>query len=229
MEMMGSIPRSDVAGNIFHAYNRANAGGQLFATQKDYLAFEAIIIEAQKRFKVKIYAYCIMPNHWHFVIEPTCDGGMAEFFHWVTTTHVKRWHRAHNTLGGGHIYQGSYKSNLCESDEHFLRLVRYVERNALRAMIVPVAEQWRWGSAWSRLIGTPKGVAGVCLSEWPIEMPLDYRQILNEPQSSSELEAIRHALKRGAPLGSQMWCDEMVREYGLEKAVRPRGRPKKDP
>ena len=84
-----------------------------------------------------ILAYCLMPNHWHLVLYPRADGDLAQFLQRVTMTHTQRYHAKSRTVGYGHIYQGRYKSLWVESDRHFLALVRYVERNAQRAGLVP--------------------------------------------------------------------------------------------
>lgn len=222
---MGAQRRVDVGGNIYHAYNRGNAGGQIFVTPKDYVAFEHIVMEAKMLTKMRILAYCVMPNHWHFVLHPVNDGDMALFFHRLTVTHAKRWHMVRGSTGQGHIYQGTYKSNLCQDDVHFLRLARYVERNALRANLVLRAEDWQWSSGWRRQNGSEQQQA--LLSEWPVDPPANYTETLNAPQSDEELVAIRTALKRGSPFGAGSWFDDMVREYGLESTLRPRGRPHK--
>ncbi len=220
---MGKVPRVDVGDLVYHAWNRGNAGGQLFVTNKDYQAFESLLVEARVFTDMRILAYCIMPNHWHFVLHPRKDGDLGRFFHWLTLTHTQRWHVVRNSVGMGHIYQGRYKSNMCESDEHFLRLVRYVERNASRAGLVGRAEEWRWSSGWVRYNGTPQQQS--ILSEWPVLEPIEYRNILNEVEPEEDLSTIRNALTRGSPYGSEAWSSSMVAIHRLESTIRPRGRP----
>ncbi len=218
---MGKIPRVDVARIIYHAYNRAVEDSLLFVNNADYKAFEDILEEAKKKFPVHIFAYCLMPNHWHMVVQPQEDGVLALFFHWITNTHAKRKRSFLESVGKGHIYQGTYKTNICEEDAHFLRLVRYVERNALRAKLVGTAEKWRWSSAWRRTYGTAQKKN--LLSEWPVPEPREYLSLLNNPQTTEELEEIRQSLRRGSPYGSGMWKDEAVRKFHLESTTRPRG------
>jgi hypothetical protein len=118
---------------------------------------------------MRLLAYCIMPNHWHLVLYPRKDGDLSKFVNWLTLTHTQRRHAAHRTIGHGHLYQGRYKSFLCEKDAHFLQFVRYVERNPLRANLVRRASDWRWGSLWRRTHGTPKHQA--LLHAWPVPEP----------------------------------------------------------
>jgi len=220
---MGKVPRVDVKDLVYHAWNRGNASGKIFLTNKDYLAFENIIRFASIHIGMRILAYCIMPNHWHFVLQPREDGDLARFFQWLTLTHTQRWHAVRGSAGQGHIYQGRYKSNICESNEHFLRLVRYVERNALRAGLAKRAEDWRWSSAWLRKNGTQHQKK--LLHDWPVTRPANYADIVNEPESDEELLALRTALQRGRPYGADEWTGKMVEKYKLEASFRPRGRP----
>jgi putative transposase len=218
---MGKVPRVDVADLVYHAYNRGNAGSQLFFCDKDYLAFENVIEEAKIKAEIRILAYCIMPNHWHFVLYPEKDSQLQVFFHWLTLTHTQRWQVVRNFVGHGHVYQGRYKSNICENNEHFLNLVRYVERNAVRANLVERAEDWRWSSVWRRENGTEKQKQ--LLSEWPVPVPQNYLETLIKFENSDDLDELRRCLKRGRPYGSGEWTVEMVREHGLEASVRSRG------
>ncbi|MEK7628655.1 MAG: transposase [Patescibacteria group bacterium] len=166
-----------------------------------------------------------MPNHWHLVVHTRKDGDLTKFVNWLTLTHTQRWHSAHKTIGHGHLYQGRYKSFLCEQDDHFMQLVRYVERNPLRARLVKKAEGWQWGSVWRREKGTLQEQS--LLSEWPVSIPKNYITLLNEPQSEVEVEAMRQSIARGNPFGSDSWVRRVIKRYDLETTVRPRGRPKK--
>ena len=82
---------------------------------------------------------------------PRRDGELSDFMHWLTLTHTQRWHAHYQNVGTGHLYQGRFKSFPIEADEHYLTVLRYAERNALRAKLVARAEAWRWGSLWRRV------------------------------------------------------------------------------
>ena len=196
---MGRAMRTDVADYIYHVLNRANARAALFAQKQDYQLFESILEEAVDRDDMRLFAFTVMPNHWHLVLQPRKDGDLQKFMNWLTLTHTQRWHAQHGTTGYGHLYQGRYKSFLCEEDKYFLQLVRYVERNPLRANLVDKADTWQWGSIYRRMRGSPEQKK--ILSEWPVRVPSDYPSFLNEPQTPMELESIRIAMRRGNPFG----------------------------
>lgn len=222
---MPRSPRTDIGGYVYHVLNRANARVQIFDDEKDYELFEAILEEAVRRYDMRLLAYCVMPNHWHLVVYPKKDGDLSKFMGWLTNTHTRRWHVSKDTVGQGHLYQGRYKSFLCQRDEHYLTLVRYVERNAKQANLVKKAQSWKWSSAWRRESGTARQKK--ILSNWPVLMPDDYLVGLNKPMPDKEQQAIELAIDRGRPFGQEAWQARMVEKFGLESTVRDRGRPRK--
>jgi putative transposase len=143
----------------------------------------------------------------------------------ITLTHTQRYHAQTRTAGYGHIYQGRYKSLPVETGQHFLTLVRYVERNAKRSRLVEKAEDWPWSSVYAGLHGDEKQKQ--LLSPWPVAEPKDYVPWLNHPQPKEEIENIRYAIKRSRPYGSEPWLSEAVAQFGLENTIRNLWRPKK--
>ena len=99
-----------------------------------------------------------------------------------------------------------------------------MERNALRAKLVDRAQGWRWSSVWRRAQGDAKVASW--LSDWPVERPRDWVARVNRPQTTSELEALRLSVQRGRPFGEDAWVRRLVRRFGLESTLTPRGRPK---
>jgi putative transposase len=84
---MPRVARIVPGGVIFHVLNRGNARCRIFEYDRDYEALERIIVETADRVSVQILAYCIMPNPWHIVLQPTRDGELGQFFQRMTTTH----------------------------------------------------------------------------------------------------------------------------------------------
>ena len=148
---MPRAPRADEGGLVYHVLNRGNARGEIFLDRDDYQLFEDLLQEGRTRVDVRILCYCLMPNHWHLVLWPREDGDLSNYMYWLGLTHTSRWHSRYETAGTGHLYQGRYKSFPVQSDEHFLTVCRYVERNPRRANLVRKAENWRWSSLWRRV------------------------------------------------------------------------------
>jgi putative transposase len=141
-------PRLSTGGLAYHVLNRRVGRLPLFEKPADYEAFEKILQEAYERTGIWIAAYGLIPNHWHLLLWPRSDGELSEVMRWGTVTHTQRWHAHRRSSGSGPLYQGRFKSFPVQTDEHFLTVARYVERNALRAKLVKRAGQWRWSSLW---------------------------------------------------------------------------------
>ena len=222
---MPRVDRTDIGGYVYHVLNRANARVQIFDNDKDYKQFEDILEEAIEKYDMRLLSYCIMSNHWHLILYPKKDGDLALFMGWLSNTHTKRWHATKKTIGQGHLYQGRYKSFLCQKDNYFLSLVRYVERNAKKANLVKRAENWRWSSVWRREKGTLKEKK--LLSSWLVSKPENYLVWLNSTQAQEEEKAIQRSIMRGNPFGESKWVQQMIIKHKLETTIRPIGRPKK--
>ncbi len=223
---MPRLPRIDIADELYHIINRANARLPIFFNEKDYRLFELILEEGVGKFGMRLLAYCLMPNHFHLVLYPKKDGGIQKFMQWVTLTHTQRWHSQNKTIGTGHLYQGRYKSFLIQEDDHLLSVIRYVERNPLRAKLVKKAENWGFSSLNKRIFTDGSRVDHGWLAVWPIDEPKDYLAFVNTPMTAGEEEAVRCSVNRGKPFGGELWSEKMVRKYNLEATVRHRGRPR---
>ena len=221
-------PRVAAAGVPFHVLNRAAGRSRIFRTDADYLAFEKALEQTLARRPIGVLAYCIMPNHFHLVLVPRRDGDLSEFMRLLTVTHTQRWHAHHHTAGTGPLYQGRFKSFPAQADEHLLIMIRYVERNALRANLARRAELWRWCSAWRRL-NDPACAWLTPPHDWPAEPPRDWLRLVNTPQTAAEEQAVQTSILRGRPLGSEQWTRRTAARLGLQSTLRPRGRPRVRP
>ena len=134
-------PRISTGGLAYHVLNRRIGRLPLFESPKDYTLFETILNEAVEHRQVRIAAYCLMPNHWHLLLWPREDGELSEVMRWITVTHTQRWHAYHQTAGTGPVYQGRFKSFPIQTDDHFITVARYVERNPLRAPTGPTGRE----------------------------------------------------------------------------------------
>lgn len=81
---MVRIPRAAVGDTVYHVLNRANGREQIFHKEKDYEAFEKILLEAKEKHSMRILSYRLMPNHWHMILYPEADESMPRFMRWVT-------------------------------------------------------------------------------------------------------------------------------------------------
>ena len=223
---MGRPKRVDLGGYVYHVLNRSNGRATIFRKNNDYEAFLTVASQALERVPgMRLLSYCVMPNHWHFVLWPRADGELSHFLHWLTLTHTQRWHAHYRDIGAGHLYQGRYKSFPIAEDDYYLTVSRYVERNALRAGLVSRAEEWLWGSLARR-----RGLAyGPTLSDGPLMLPVQWLRYVNRPQTEAELESIRRSVQRGQPFGAEPWVRQTCAALNLESTLVPRGRPRVRP
>jgi putative transposase len=211
-----------VGGMCYHVLNRGNARAEVFHQQEDYAAFVRLLPLAVERVPMRIVSFCLLPNHFHLVLWPREDGDLGRFMQWLLTSHVRRYHRHYRS--SGHVWQGRFKAFPIQLDEHLLTVLRYVERNPLRANLVRRAEDWRWSSLRERLSGQPSEL----LHPGPVVLPRNWPALVNRPQSEAELAALRRSIARGTPFGSDHWMKLTATRLGLEFTLRPRGRPKKE-
>ncbi len=217
---MPRVRRITAAGVIQHVMNRGNRRATIFRQPSDYRAFVSLLSDAAVRFPVKLFAFCLMPNHWHLVLVAEEESAISSYMRWLTGTHVRRYHRLYGLEGTGHLYQGRYTSIPVQSDRHLLTVLRYVESNAHRARLVSRAEAWPWSS-----LGAPDEVRGKLVSESPVPRPPDWLQRVNQPLRN--LTRLRECITRGRPFGSAVWTSKAAARHGLGFTMRPRGRPRK--
>ena len=215
--------RHAAGGYVYHVLNRAVGRSTLFRKAADFVAFRKVLIQAQSRLDVPLLAYCIMPNHWHLVLWPQRDGELSEFMRWLTVTHTQRWHAHYRSQGTGPVYQGRFKAFPIAEDEHLLTVLRYVERNPLRAAMVSSAAHW----CWSSLGQTYQHLEGPTLHEGPVAKPSDWLTWVDGAETEAELAALRRSVVRGLPYGAEAWQKETAERLGLHATLRPLGRPRK--
>jgi putative transposase len=213
-------------GLIYHVMNRTAGRFRMLRRDADFEALERVLVETHQREPMRILSYCLMGNHWHFVVWPRRDGQLSDFFRWLTHTHTMRWRVAHRSVGDGHLYGGRFKAFAVQTGPRLADVLRYVERNALSAGLVKRAEQWRWTSLWSRDHGRDELRAVLC--DWPIARPANWIERVNaaiDPRELARLELCEH---REQPYGEESWVRRTVKKLGLEHTVRREGRPRKE-
>jgi putative transposase len=218
---MPRSPRIIVADWCYHFINRANRKAEIFHSAADYDAFLDLVGQAQLRTTVPILAYCLMPNHVHFVVRPNSAADLTQWAHWLFTSHAHRYHSRHESTG--HVWQGRFKTFAIQSDQHLLTVLRYVERNALAGKLVGRAEDWRWGSLHWRKRNHPP----LTLSACPVELPGYWNDYVNQAQTAVELAEIRTCVNRQRPFGAKEWVDEAVQRLQNDQSIDPIGRPRK--
>jgi putative transposase len=217
---MPRTARAIVADHCYHLINRGNNQAAIFHEWADYATFLSLVSKTQQCLEVPIIAGCLMPNHLHLVVRPVDKDDLARWTQRLFTTHVRHHHRKY--LTSGRLWQGRFKAFVIQEDEHLTTVIRYVERNALRAGLVTRAEDWRWGSLrWRMAVDQWR----MELTAPPVPLPHNWVDYVNEPQTASELKSIRTSIQRDRPFGADDWVKRQARDLGLLQSLGPLGRP----
>lgn len=217
---MPRIARGLTDGFVFHVLNRGNGKNDIFHKHGDYHAFIGVMAEAVEMFDVNFLAYCLMPNHFHLLLQPDRGIELSRMMQWLMTCHVRRYHQHYGT--SGHVWQGRYKSFIVQEDEHLLTVIRYVEGNPVRSGLAKSANSWRWSSHQERL----NNIGGKILSDLPVVLPANWTEYVDGAMGTCEVERLRKSVNRQAPYGRDEWIKALCGALGLESTVRERGRPK---
>jgi REP element-mobilizing transposase RayT len=135
--------RIEFAGALYHLTSRGNARASVFLGDADRRLFLDVLGDVIDRYRWCCYAYCLMDNHYHLVLQ-TADSNLSRGMRQLNGLYTQRFNRRHDRVG--HVFQGRFKGILVEREPHLLELARYVVLNPVRARMVEQAEQYRWSS-----------------------------------------------------------------------------------
>lgn len=138
---MPRTPRRDLPDGIFHVTCRGVARALLFRDTLDYVALRAQLREVIRRFDWSVYAYCLMPNHYHLILETEREH-LSAGMHRLNFLYAQRFNRRHDRTG--HLFQNRFKTSVIESDAHLVAAIVYVKDNPVRAHLCEQAGDWPW-------------------------------------------------------------------------------------
>jgi putative transposase len=224
---MPRLARSVLERGYFHVLNRGNHRQDLFHRREDFAEFVGLMSQAQQEHPVKLWGYCLMSNHWHLVVEVDRMEDLSGWIHRICHGHVRLYNLRRKELGGGHLYQGRYKSFPIQDDVYLYQVLRYVEANPVRAGLVERAREWPWSSLSQAEIAKDL----FPITRPPLE-PWDRSQAwendVDRPLSEVRQQILRQSIQRGTPLGESEWVEQTVKTLGMETTIRLPGRPSKN-
>lgn len=215
-----------------HIIQRGHYRQMIFARDQDYLYYLKNLKEWKEKLGCKVYAYCLMTNHVHLLVDP---GKRIENLALLMKRVSGRQTRYVNKIAGrkGTLWEGRYKSSPIKTDEYLLTCCRYVELNPVRASIVDDPGDYKWSSYRHKI--------GLEDHDWldldPCYMRLGttkkrceekYKEWMKEGIPEGELEIIREAVQRGQLTGSSRFIEEVLKRIGRRIEFRGQGRPKKE-
>jgi len=219
---MPRIARAVAVSYPHHITQRGNSRQTVFETDKDYLQYLDWLKLYSSKYSLKIWAYCLMKNHVHFIAVPMEPHSLAKTFN---TLHM-RYSQYYNmrNKATGHLWQGRFFS--CVLDErHLYAGIRYVENNPVRVRIVKRAKDYKWSSAR----GHAKVKIDPMLSEdcYLTEDIKDWSSYLGEREETSLIDNIRQNTKTGRPCGDDVFVVKIEELLGRRLGALPWGRPRK--
>jgi len=141
-------------GLLYHIIARGNRRQPTFLTDLDYQVYLTQLATYQKRYGIVLYAYCLMSNHVHLLLQ-TSEAPLAKFMQGLQQSYTQRFNRVHGTVG--HLFQGRYRAIVCERDEYLTTLIRYIHLNPVRARLVDDPDLYPYSGHRAYLAGDRTG------------------------------------------------------------------------
>ena len=140
--------RIEYPGAYYHVMNRGLARSNIFLDDNDRQRFLGLIGETSKLWKVEVYAYCLMANHYHLLVQ-TPGGGLSRAMRHLDGVYTQRFNRAHRR--DGPLLRGRYRAILIDAEEYLMAVARYIHHNPVDAGVVSDIGQYRWSSHYGYL------------------------------------------------------------------------------
>lgn len=137
------MPRIHFEGALFHILSRGNYRQNIFSDREDYQNFQKILSNTKRLLPFQLYAYCLMPNHFHLLIQVDTVP-VSRILHRILTLYANSFNSKHNRTG--HLFQGRFKALVCDRNAYLLQLIRYIHLNPVRSSLVDRPSEWEWSS-----------------------------------------------------------------------------------
>ena len=213
-----------------HIVQRGHNKNATFVLEQDFRYYLETLRKFKNEYSIKIYAWCLMTNHVHLILEPNDDNeSISKLMKRLAgrqSAYVNKLEKRSGTL-----WEGRFKSSPIQSDEYLLPCVRYIELNPVKARMVSKPEDYKWSSYHERLglrndklLDLDPCFLGLSKNEKNrIKM---YKHFLASEISNEETLLLRDSVKRNQLTGNGMFVDEIEKRVGLRIENRGQGRPK---
>src|SRR5688572_33490182 len=106
-------------GSTFHVVNRATVDQLLFRDFGEYLSFLRLLARVLNQVPVDLFAFCLMPNHWHLLLRAATEQELARFMYELSKAHATALRRWRGNVGKGAVYQGRYRASVVHEESYF--------------------------------------------------------------------------------------------------------------
>ena len=180
---------------FYHVVNRGNNRQDVLCKDLDFHVFLSLLMESKQKYPLPIFAYCLMPNHFHLILQAREPENVWRFVHWAMTCFAEYSHAEHKT--SGHLWQGRYKSFLVDNDRYLITAMRYIESNPIRANLVLSCADWPWSSIRNHC----QNAYGGLVDPSPVVLPRDWINFVNAPLTKKEIEIMKKRNRGQSPPG----------------------------
>jgi putative transposase len=227
---MARARRITIAALPHHIIQRGNNRQAIFFNDEDYRFYLQCLRQAKDKCACRIYAYVLMTNHVHLLVEPARERDLGRFMQSVGRRYVRYINQRQGRSGT--LWEGRFKSAVVSRDEHFIVCSRYIELNPVRAGLVPHPEDHPWSSYHHRALGRADELldedpwyAG--LGNSPTERQQAYAGWVASGIGNREWEKIRGATQRGRVIATEDFQRQIEATVGRRLVGESRGRPRK--
>jgi len=211
---MGRPLRLECADTFYHVFSRGNERRLVFYGDRDYLHFLELLGLLSERFEVELWAYVLMPNHYHLVLR-TLRPNLSRAMQWLGVAYTNWFNARHERAG--HLFQGRFKGFVVENEHYLQRLLLYVHRNPLRSGLVERLAEYPWSSY--RCLAYGRGCVEWFRPALALELfgsrPQEFRRAVQH--YSEEDDALLENLWHGVLLGSQEGLRALAERQRLER------------
>jgi len=225
---MARSPRIALPGYPHHVIQRGNNRQAIFLSEEDYTVYLDCFRKAKEERPCRIYAYCLMTNHVHFLIAPSDSHGLSRLLQSVGRRYVQNFNWRHGRTGT--LWEGRFRSSVVSMDDYLLACCRYIELNPVRAKMVSQARDYRWSSYRFHGEGTKDALLDedpsyLALGDTDFQRQQSYRQFIEAGNPEHELAIIRTSVQRGGVTADQSYIQGLSVRLSRQLELRPRGRP----
>ncbi|MEQ1921926.1 MAG: transposase [Pyrinomonadaceae bacterium] len=223
---MARRARVEVEGGLYHLITRGNDRQDIFHSPDDYLKFLSLLLKQKERSAFYLYAYCLMTNLVHLLIERQLDT-VGSIMQRVLTGYSQYYNRRYRRVG--HVFQGRHKAILCQSGGYLTKLVRYIHLNPVRAKMVVSAEDYPYSSHRAYLGIEPSGIVDVdpVLRHFGSRKEIAYKYFADYVGTVLPDDEEAYSTAEGDILGSDEFVDDAIHRFGIVER-KPQRRSRKD-
>ena len=229
---MARLPRLVIPHQPHHIIQQGNDSQYIYRDSEDYQQFLIWLRESAREFKVAVHAYVLMPNHFHLLVTPSTERGLAQMMQRIGRYYVPWYNARHQRTGS--LFQGRFKTSLIDAAAYFLKVSHFVEMNPVRTGVVADSLEYPWSSyhhhAGMRVdpVITDHALYWA-LGNTPFQREANYIDMCKRGLPEAEHARIEAAVLKGWPLASDAFKANLQETIKRQVLPAKRGRPFKKP